>query len=48
MVEQVLDGLDATLGELDRDPFPHPLHKLYRCRKFQHSPMLPTSVRAQR
>ncbi len=24
MVQQVLDGLDPTLGELDRDPFAHP------------------------
>jgi hypothetical protein len=41
VIQQILDGLDAALGKLDRNPLPHELLKLDRCRKFQHTQMLP-------
>ena len=43
MIQQVLHGLDAAFGQLNRNTLPHAPHKLHRCRKFQHTPMLSIS-----
>ena len=43
MVQQVFNRLDAAFGQLGGNALAHPLYKLDRCRKFQHTPMLSTS-----